>query len=179
MANGTTTAEQKGPGRAAHYLSGRETLAIGFFMVFTAVFLAYMLLEIWPGSRVTDGLVVWIGLTETSGLAIAMIAGALGAFVHIATSFASYAGNRTLTSSWVWWFLLRPTVGAALALMAYFIVRSGLLLDGGLGTNITPFGIAALSGIVGLASKQIVDKLRTVSDTAFNTENDVARIDKL
>src|SRR5690606_25076617 len=110
---------------------------------------------------------------------IAMIAGALGAFVHIATSFASYAGNRSLTSSWVWWFLLRPPGGAALALMACFVVRSGPLLAGGRGTSTPPFCIAARSGIVGCTAKQIVDRLRTVSDSAFNTDPATARIDKL
>jgi len=178
MAKSTTIAENS-RGRAAQFLSGRETLVVGIFMLALSAFLAAALLYVWPSSASEGGKVVWMGLTETTGLAIAMVTGALGAFIHVATSFSSYAGNRSISSSWVWWFLLRPPVGAALALIAYFILRSGLLLDGALGQQVTPFGIAALGGIIGLASKQIIDKMRTVADTTFNTTEDDQRSDKL
>ena len=178
MAKSTTIAE-KSRGRAAHVFEGRETLVVGMFMLGLAVFLAAMLLSVWPSSTSDGGNVIWVGLTESIGLSIAMIAGALGAFIHVATSFASYAGNRSLTASWFWWFLLRPPMGAALALIAYFVMRSGLLLDGALGVQVTPFGIAALGGVIGLASKQIIDKMRNVADTTFNTPEDSARGDKL
>ncbi len=179
MANGTTTVNQKGRGGSGAHHGGRETLAVGLFVAALAVFLAATLLRVWPTTAIHEGQVVWVNLTEATALAIVMISGALGAFVHIATSFASYAGNRTLSPSWFWWFLLRPAIGAAMALLAYFILRSGLLLDGNLGTDVTPFGIAALSGLVGLVSKQFIDKLKNVSDSAFDTEQDEQRTDKL
>ena len=178
MAKSTTVAA-KNSGRTGHFLSGRETLATGVFVAGLAIFLAVSLLQVWPSSSAVAGKVIWTGFTEGTGLAIAMLAGALGAFIHVATSFASYAGNRSISASWVWWFALRPPLGAALALVAYFIMRSGLLLDGALGVQVTPFGIAALGAIVGLASKQIIDKMRNVADTTFNTAEDSQRSDKL
>ena len=177
MANGTTTVNQKA--RGVSYAAGRETIVIGLFVAALAIFLAATLLRVWPTTVLEEGRVVWVNLTEATALSIVMISGALGAFVHIATSFASYAGNRTLSPSWVWWFMLRPAIGAAMALIAYFVLRSGLLLDGNLGTDVTPFGIAALSGLVGLVSKQFIDKLKNVSDSAFDTDQDEQRTDKL
>lgn len=159
--------------------SGSVTFLVGAFTFMMAAALAYWLLSAWPTSTVESGVVVWIGFTESIGLQIAMICGALGAFVHVATSFASFAGNRSLRPSWVWWFLLRPAVGAAMALMFYFVLRSGLLLDGPLGHAVSPFGVAAASALVGLFSKHLVDKLRVVSDAAFNSGNDTERHDKL
>ena len=117
------------------------------------------------------------GLRVASRLLLVGVLVASGGYVLV--YLYRWEWNRALMAGVFFLAAEIALVGAALALMAYFIVRSGLLLDGGLGTNITPFGIAALSGIVGLASKQIVDKLRTVSDTTFNTENDAGRIDKL
>jgi hypothetical protein len=176
----SSTFADRGRERAPHDRAGQEALIVGFFMVVLAAVLAYLLLKVWPASEVrTAQKVVWVNLTEDTALAIAMIGGALGSFVHIATSFASYVGNRRLAPSWIWWFLLRPPLGAALALIAYFIMRSGFLLDGALGVQVSPFGIAALGGVVGLASKQIVDKFRTVADETFHTELDEQRTDKL
>ncbi len=178
MANGTTTVDKR-RGPTASDRVARETVITGIFVAALGVFLALMLLRVWPSTAIRDGQVIWVNLTETSALTIVMVSGALGAFIHIATSFASYAGNRTLSPSWVWWFLLRPAIGAAMALVAYFVLRSGLLLDGDLGTDVSPFGIAALAGIVGLWSKQFIDKLKNVSDTAFSTSSDDQRTDKL
>lgn len=152
---------------------------VGLFMMGLAGFLGYALLTVWPSSALQNGAVIWSGLTEGIGLSIAMIAGALGSFIHVATSFTSFAGNRSLSASWVWWFILRPPMGAAIALIAYFVLRSGVLLDGQLGVQVSPFGIAALGGIIGLFSKQIIDKLRSIADTTFDSVQDENRADKL
>ena len=179
MAKSATTASQGRAGGSSAAGAGRATLVVGFFMFALGLLLAYGLLQVWPASSVADGHTVWINLTERTALSIAMICGALGAYVHVATSFASFAGNRTLQPSWLWWFLLRPVIGAAVALLIYFIMRSGFLLNGPLGSVVSPFGIAAVSAGIGLISKQAVDKLRNISDTAFNTAQDAERHDKL
>ncbi len=176
---GSSTVVDQNRRRPAQYVDGFGTLVVGVFMMALAGGLGALLLYVWPSSSTVADKVVWTGLNETIALAIVMITGALGSFIHIATSFASFVGNRRLSASWVWWFLLRAPMGAALALVAYFILRSGFLLDGGLGTQLSPFGIAAVGAVIGLASKQIIDKLRNVADTTFNTSEDDMRVDKL
>ncbi len=181
-----------GPSTAAPGASGRVrrdhtagtrtagiTFLVGLFIFTLSLCMAYWLVDIWPTSEAVGKIVVWNGFTESIALQITMICGAIGAFVHVATSFASFAGNRSLRASWAWWFVLRPVVGAAMALIFYFILRSGLLLDGPLGEAISPFGVAAASALVGLFSKHLVDKIRTVSEAAFNTNQDSERHDKL
>jgi len=155
------------------------TSCVGLFLVLLAVGLAYALLEVWPSSTVELGRTVWLDLSETVGLEIAAICGAIGSFVHIATSFASFAGNRTLRRSWVSWFILRPAIAAALALIAYFVMRSDLLFKLPLGLEVSPFGIAAVAAVVGLFSKQVTDFLGVICNTALNSGNDAERSHKL
>jgi len=176
---GSTTVVDQNRRRPAQFLHGYGEFVVGVFLIGLAGGLGALLLYLWPASSLEAGKVVWTGLNETIALAIVMITGALGSFIHIATSFSSFVGNRRLSSSWVWWFLLRAPMGAALALVVYFILRSGFLLDGGLGTQLSPFGIAAVGAVVGIASKQIIDKLRNVADATFNTSEDDMRVDKL
>jgi hypothetical protein len=176
---GSTTVVDQNRRRPAQFLHAYGTFVMGIFMMALAAGLGGLLLYLWPASSMEAGKVVWTGLNETIALAIVMISGALGSFIHIANSFTSFVGNRRLSASWVWWFLLRAPMGSALALVVYFILRSGFLLDGGLGTQLSPFGIAAIGAVVGIASKQIIDKLRNVADTTFNTNEDDMRVDKL
>jgi hypothetical protein len=113
---------------------------------------------------------------------IVLFTGALGSCVHAATSFASFVGNRRLVLSWAWWYLLRPFIGAALALIFYFVLRGGLLATAASASDMSPFGIAAMAGLAGMFSKQATDKLREVFDNLFRTaegQGDDARADKL
>jgi hypothetical protein len=100
---------------------------------------------------------------------LVIIAGILGSFVHGATSLADYIGNDTFNKSWSWFYLLRPAIGMALALVFYFVVRGGFLTTSGGAKDINPYGIAALAGLVGMFSKQATDKLSEVFSTLFRS----------
>jgi IPT/TIG domain-containing protein len=106
---------------------------------------------------------------ETRLLLIVIFAGALGSFVHAATSFVDFAGNRRLNTSWFWWYALRPFIGMALALVFYFVVSGGLLSTGNNADKVNPFGIAALAGLVGMFAKQATDKLDETFTTLFRS----------
>jgi hypothetical protein len=118
-------------------------------------------------------------------LLLVIVAGALGSYIHSATSYADYRGNQQFYPSWMLWYLLRPLVGICLALVVYFAVRGGLLLlvvNGSEATearNINPFGVAAVSGLTGMFSKQAADKLAEVFTTLFKSQGDVNRKDSL
>lgn len=113
-------------------------------------------------------------------LLIAPLAGALGAYVHLATSFADYAGNERLAASWTWWYLFRPFIGAALAEIVYLAIRGGFFNAAAAGTtNINPYGVAAVTALTGLFSRQATDKLREVFETLFQTHQRVERKDPL
>lgn len=125
---------------------------------------------------------------ETRLLLLVLLAGAIGSYVHAASSFVDYLGNRTFISSWVWWYLLRPFIGMMLALLFYFVFRGGFITAGvnqggdAAASFINPFGIAALAGLVGMFSKVAADKLNEVFTTLFRPasgQGDAKRGDKL
>lgn len=139
---------------------------------------------------------LWGGGSDTSSftlnaeqrlIAVAIVAGALGAFVHTASSFADHVGNRKFRSHWVWWYPLRPFIGSAMALTFCFVVRAGLLATGfSPGTSTTGqrqgsavFMVAAFSALAGMFSKQAADKLSEVFDTLFKSDKDLERDDEL
>jgi hypothetical protein len=118
---------------------------------------------------------------STGLILLTIVAGALGAYIHAATSFVTFVGNRTFKSSWGWWYGLRLFIGAALALLLYFAFRGGLVTGQDASEDVNPYGIAALSGLAGLFSKQATDKLKEVFDVFFHTsetEGDDLRADK-
>lgn len=122
-------------------------------------------------------------LTKTTGLfVLAILMGAIGGYVHATTSFVTYIGNRQFKASWGWWYALRAFIGASLALLIYVAFRAGFL-SGTTGTTaVDPYGIAAVSGLAGLFSKQATDKLEEIFTTAFHTAGDAGdqkRADKI
>jgi hypothetical protein len=120
--------------------------------------------------KVTDE---WAGLPitltrELQLLVLAILAGALGSFVHALKSFADFAGNRTLTASWFWWYITRPFLGAALTVIFYAVLRGGFMV----GTpadakSVSEFGVIALSAMVGMFADKASDKLAEIFDTLF------------
>ena len=167
-----------------------RVLGFGIYLIVLNLALIYILLKIWPGkmplgTEESQVALLWNGwLTlhlplETRYLLIVAVAGALGSYIHLATSFADYLGNRRLVWSWGWWYVLRPFIGMALALILYFVVRGGLITGAGGADDLSPYGVAAIAGMSGMFSKQATDKLREVFENLFKTEKPPDRTDKL
>ena len=125
---------------------------------------------------------------EVRLLLLVLLAGAIGSYIHASSSFVDYLGNRTMITSWIWWYLLRPFIGMMLALLFYFLFRGGFITAGvnsggeGAASFINPFGIAAVAGLVGMFSKVAADKLNEVFLTLFapkTGQGDAKRGDKL
>jgi hypothetical protein len=127
------------------------------------------------------GPVRWQLTPDTALILLVVVVSALGSFVHAATSFSTYVGNRRLYGSWVWWYVLRVSIGATLALVVYFVIRGGLFSGSADSGALNPYGIAAVAALSGLFSKQATDKLREVFDTVLSTgqgSGDEQRADK-
>jgi hypothetical protein len=158
-----------GPGTAVGPLA---CAGFGSYLIVFLIALVYALLKIWPEKPPIDSATFMGRWTfslppEHRYIAVVVIAGALGSFVHLATSFADFVGNRRLVRSWMWWYMLRPFIGIALALLFYFAFRGGLMTASSSTADLSVFGIAAMSGLAGMFSKQVTDKLREICDTAF------------
>lgn len=155
--------------RDAKTLSSISTVVFGLYLVTLAVALGVALI-----AHLAE---MCAPPTELDLIILVIIAGALGSYVHAATSFASYVGNRRMGKSWIWWYILRPLIGSALALIFYFVIRAGFLQAGTGTQDLNIFGFAALAGLTGMFSKQAADKLREVFDNLFAVKDE--RADKL
>jgi hypothetical protein len=103
---------------------------------------------------------------------LVLIAGALGSFVYIARSFVDFVGNKSIRGSWSVWYLLYPLIGSALALIFYLAIRGGFLTTSTASADVNTFGLVAISGMVGMFSKQATNKLSELFTTLFKTEKD-------
>lgn len=157
-------------------MSKGRVFGFGIYLIILNLALLYVLVKIWPG-RIPP--VAEDMPAETRYLLIVVVAGALGSYIHLATSFADYVGNRRLVGSWGWWYVLRPFIGTALAVIVYFVVRGGLITGSSGAGSLSPYGVAAIAGLSGMFSKQATDKLREVFENLFKAEKPPDRVDKL
>lgn len=154
------------------------------------VFLILVLFTFWPDRIGTsDGTPVWNRAVPFFGIetgyevrlfVLVVVAGALGSYIHVATSAGDYIGNRNLVRSWIYWYLLRLPVGASLALLIYLLLRGGVL-TGGTGVSVEdepPYGIVGLSALAGMFAKKASNKLGEVFETLFRTQKDEVLADK-
>jgi hypothetical protein len=175
-----------------------ETATLAAYLVMVGGLLIYFLVRLWPDAALANGawkkdvIVFWSAdpvkdvSDEVRLLLLVVVAGGLGSFIHAATSFVDYVGNRRFVRSWLLWYVMRPLIGGALAIVLYIAVRGGLLTanaggpNGG-SPNVSPFGVTAIAGLAGMFSKQASDKLNEMFSTLFKTtaDGDAARKDKL
>ena len=171
------------------------------FLIFT-IFIFYVLVTTWPvlvpvpgGSANTFKPFRFFGFgpynwaPDLRMLLTVIVAGAIGSLIHTLTSFGDYVGNRRLSTSWMWWFVLRTPIGIALAIVAYLILRGGLIVptlqslkDGdlqGATVLLNPYGVAAFAALAGMFSRQATDKLREVFETVFTAQKAVPRSEPL
>jgi hypothetical protein len=161
------------------------------FILFVCLIAAcgYGVVQIWPPDCVNNlctphsaRLFFWtVTLQRAENLLLLVVAmGALGALIHVTSSFADYVGNRQLLLSWVWWLLLRIPIGMALALVFYMLIRGGLIIpNGSTEPQINPYGIAGLAALIGMFAKQATDKLSDIFDNLFRSDKDAARSEPL
>ena len=169
----------------ASTLSKLSEFAFGLYLIALNLGLAYVLVRIWPVGSTTDGAATSIlgppvaVSEEVRLLLIVLVTGALGSYIHLATSFADYVGNRRFSWSWGWWYMLRPFIGMTLAVIVYFVIRGGLIGGNGGASAMSPYGVAAMAGLAGMFSRQATDKLQEVFQNLFRTENPPTREDRL
>ena len=173
----------------------RDIIALGIALMILFVFLLYSFLTLWPSDldEKTRGSVVefvrWFGTSngfnstiDARLLLLVMVSGAIGSLIHAATSFADFVGNERLSANWIWWYILRPFIGMALAAIFYVTIRAGFLTSAGQPATINVYGITSMAGLVGMFAKQATDKLSEVFDTVFRTApggGDMQRKDSL
>lgn len=149
---------------------------ITVYLILFSILLLYGVVQFWPpatpageGAAPTSSLVTFLFWRfsisdEVHLLLIVALAGALGSLVHALRSLSWYIGNRELVRSWLARYILLPFVGSTLGLLFYFVIRGGFFSPEATVQQTSPFGFAALAGLVGLFSEQAVLKLKEVAE---------------
>jgi hypothetical protein len=156
----------------ANFVHGIGIILITVYLIIFTGFLVYSLIQLWPSGSSIDGksssvnFLTWTFATsdEVHLLIVVAMAGALGGLVHTLRSFYWYVGNRVLAINWLAMYILLPFVGATLGLIFYFVIRGGFFSPQTTVEQTSPFGFAALAGLVGLFSEQAVLKLKEVAE---------------
>jgi hypothetical protein len=116
-------------------------------------------------------------VTEQAVLWMVILLGALGGFLYLASSMATYVGNRQLLRSWIIYYVLVPFQGAALAPVVYLLLRVGVLNPANPNSSGSPMkslnliGIYAFAALTGLFSKQAIEMMADVFATIFKKVN--------
>lgn len=166
----------KGVGNPKDSASSFAIVAFGVYLLVLSGLLFFLLIKLMPGNAGDTGMgtVNLFGDTfrlwpDTRLLLLALCAGALGSFIHTATSFSDFVGNRQLVKSWLWWYLLRPVIGSCLAVILYFSIRAGLTSAQGGASGLNAFGVVTVSALSGMFAKQATDKLREIFENMFKS----------
>jgi hypothetical protein len=155
-------------------------------MVLTTAFAIYSAIVFWPpavaaGTTAPAATEVhWFGgdfsVTQDERLFIIVaFFGFLGALVHALRSTYWYIGNRNFRRSWLAFYFIVPFVGAAFGVLVYVVLRAGLISTQAQSSDVSPFGFAAVAGLVGLFTQQTAKKLLKVFEvvlTAAETGKD-------
>lgn len=153
--------------------SSRTEIQCGFFL---ALYLVVVAVFVCGKFLAAFTLAVGDDVTRAQGmLSLALLAGALGGFLHASQSLVTFLGNRSFRGSWFTWYLLRPWQGAFVGMAMYLIARAGLVSDG---VGVNPFGVSALGLLGGWFSKNAMDKMREVFDVLLPSRGDTERRDK-
>jgi len=102
---------------------------------------------------------------------LVLIIGALGSCLHGITSLAYHRSQDNFAEKWTLWYLYRPFVGGILALIFYLIIN-GRLVPQVENCSQKFFGMLGLSGLIGLFSKQALNKLSLIFDAIFASDKE-------
>lgn len=153
---------------------------IGIFYILLIVFLGILVYMLWPqmdadkNEYLTKTNIFNIALdlsSEQRTVILVLITGAIGSFIHSAGSFTNFVGERKLESTWVWWYILRPFIGIAVAFVFYLVFRGGLLTDAR-AENLNIYGVLTLAALSGLFSDRATLKLKEIFDTMFKPKDE-------
>jgi hypothetical protein len=151
-----------------------KLIILGFFLLIIPVILVFFIIDFWP---VKDAANAWSNTTMILGLNLSfhlrmlllvLLAGGLGSYIHVATSFSYHIAKKDFEPHWYWWYWMRIPIGATLALVTIMIIEGELFVPPTANNEATPFTTIGIAALIGLFSRHAVEKLRDISDVVFN-----------
>jgi hypothetical protein len=150
------------------------TLPIGIWLIVISLVLIAGLFEVLcpgSGSGGSGG-----ASEEMQNLLVTIFAAGVGSMITTILGYLKHASEqRDFKLAFVPWYFARPLIGVLLGVVFYFVLKGGLLVTVGAASasDINVYGLGGLAALVGLFSKNAVEKLRDVFSTLFTSEADV------
>jgi hypothetical protein len=145
------------PGRA---FPAPVTLTVGgWVLLFTFASLVALILTLrFPGGG------------NLRGALLTMFAAGVGSSIATILGYLKHASEQQdFDPAYSAWYIGRPIIGALLGLLFYFVMKGGLVATVASRQEINEFGLVAVGGLVGLFSKNAVEKLREMFNVLFQT----------
>jgi hypothetical protein len=111
--------------------------------------------------------------------AITMFAAGVGSVIATILGYLEHASEKKdFERAYAPWYVGRPLMGLLLGLVFYFLLRGGLLVVTQTSTetkDLNAAGLAGVGSLVGLFSKQAIEKLQEVFDTLFSNKKNTSQ----
>ena len=151
-------------------------ISLALLLVVLAVALILLVVSLWPTEIETTN--AYFAVHRILGnsvhlsfdadiVLITLFMGGLGAVIHSLKSLAWHVGESTLMRKWVLYLATLPFVGAVLSFLVYLLIRGGLVTTSASASEINPYGMAGIAGLIGLFSEQAAAMLLRVFGTLF------------
>lgn len=174
--DGAANTEMGEPPVVGRPATAAEALLITGYLLALAMLLVVALVQVWPGPTPAGGtgpsstrvlLLFWSMEVsdEVRLLLLVIFTGAMGGILHALRSVAWYIGEQQLKRNWLPTYITQPFVGSTLAFLFYLVVRGGFFSPQASFQQTSPFGFAAMAGLIGMFSPQAVLKLKEVAET--------------
>jgi hypothetical protein len=106
-----------------------------------------------------------------------MFGAGIGASVATILAYLEHASEKQdFDAAYTPWYVARPLMGMLLGLIFYFLLRDGLLAvlaNKSTPENLSEAGLTGVGALVGLFSKEAIEKLRELFNTLFSTRKSV------
>ena len=114
---------------------------------------------------------------DFTNAAATMFGAGIGSTVATILAYLEHASEKKdFEAAYVPWYVARPLMGMMLGLIFYFLLREGLVAvvtNNSTAENLSEAGLTGIGALVGLFSKEAIEKLRELFNTLFSTRRSV------
>lgn len=164
------------PGRAFPF---GNTIPVGLWLLLLVGLLvfglfAFLSVPFWPDSWFKQVLNSGEASADYLNALVSMLAAGVGSMITAILGYLEHASEKKdFERAYTPWYVGRPLMGSLLGLVFYFLMRGGLLATtGGAvdGKSLKPWALAGISAMVGMFSKNAIDKLQEIFNTLFSKQ---------
>ncbi len=161
--------EQDGGTPGLGYPDGKTRIVGQSLILFVAVCVAGFFVAIIPAANQTSW---WVLKGDIQQAVLATLAAGIGSGIATIMAYLRHAcERRDFRDDYVPWYVFRPLMGMLLGLVFYFILKGGLMatVQTQKPLELNHWAVAGVSALVGMFSKDAIEKLREVFRTLFQT----------